>query len=87
MPNRYIKNVEYELVQTLTDDLRSSNILQTIVEEGQTPVSKYRLNLGSWNPKTMVDWQNAEQIEMFCLTCPENFWSLYFEDPVEEESE
>lgn len=85
MPNRSIKNVEYELVQTLTDDLTSSNVLRTIVEEGETPVNKYRLNLVNWNPQTMVNWDNAEQIETFCLTCPEYFWSEYFEDPVEEE--
>ena len=85
MPNRYIKNVEYELVQTLTDDLASSNVLRTIVEEGETPVNKYRLNLLNWNPQTMVNWDNAEQIEGFCLMCPEYFWSEYFEDPKEEE--
>tara|TARA_Y100001980_G_C14379834_1_gene182198 strand:+ start:412 stop:678 length:267 start_codon:yes stop_codon:yes gene_type:complete len=85
MPNRLRGLQEYELVQTLKDDLTSSNVLRTIVEEGETPVNTWRLNLGPTNPLTMIDFQNSEEVENFCLQCPDNFWSPYFEDPEPEE--
>jgi len=85
MPDRFRGSEKYELVQTLKDDLTSSNVLRTIVEEGQTPVNTWRLNLGPRNPQTMEDFKNAEEVENFCLLCPDNFWSPYFEDPAPEE--
>ena len=45
MPNITIKDITYELVTTLDDNMASVNVLQTIVEEGETPEKKYRLNL------------------------------------------
>jgi len=79
--------VNYELIQTIGDDLTSSNVLKTIVAEGETPVNSYRLNLGPYHPQTMIQFQNATEIEAFCLKCPDNFWSVYFEDPEEEGGE
>ena len=87
MPDRFRGSEKYELVQTLKDDLTSSNVLRTIVEEGQTPVNTWRLNLGPRNPQTMEEFKNAEEVENFCLLCPDNFWSPYFEDPAPEEGE
>ena len=77
--------VNYELIQTIGDDLTSSNVLKTIVPEGETPVNSYRLNLGAYNPQTMIKFQIATEIEAFCLKCPDNFWSVYFEDPEPDE--
>ena len=37
MPNITIKDITYELVTTLDDNMASVNVLQTIVEEGETP--------------------------------------------------
>ena len=85
MPERFRGNLKYELVQSFEDDLTSSNVLKTIVEEGETPVNTWRLNLGPHNPQTMVNFQNAEEVEDFCLRCPDNFWSPYFEAPAPEE--
>ena len=87
MPNLTINGIEYEMVNTVADDMSSTNILRTIVEEGETPINTYRLNLPSFNPMSQSPFINATQIEAFCLNSANDFWSLYFEDPVEEESE
>ena len=87
MPNLTLNGIEYEMVNTVADDMSSTNVLRTIVEEGKTAVNKYRLNLPPYNPMNQFPFINAEKIEDFCVHISENFWSPYFEDPVEEESE
>ena len=87
MPNLTINGIEYEMVNTVADDMSSTNILRTIVEEGETPINTYRLNLPPFNPMSQSPFINANQIEAFCLNSTNDFWSLYFEDPIEEESE
>lgn len=85
MPNISINGIEYELVNTVADDMSSTNVLRTIVEEGKTPVNTYRLNLPPYNPMTMDAFLNADQIKNFCINISKNFWSPYWEDPEEEE--
>ena len=87
MPNITKNNIEYELVNTVADDMSSTNVLRTIVEEGETPVNSFRLNLPPYNPLTQSPFADAQQIEDFCISIAENYWSPYFEDPEPEEGE
>jgi len=87
MPNLTLNGIEYEMVNTVADDMSSTNVLRTIVEEGETSVNTYRLNLPTYNPMSQNPFTEAQQIEDFCVHISENFWAPYFEDPVEEESE
>lgn len=84
MPNITINEVEYEMVNTVADDMSSTNVLKTIVEEGKTSVNTYRLNLPPYNPETLAPFSNTDQIIQFCNR-PLNIWSVYFDDPVEED--
>lgn len=85
MPNINKDGIEYELVSTVADNLSSSNVLRTIVDEGETSVNTFRLNLPPWNPKTGQAFTDAEQIEQFCKSVSHNFWSPHWEDPAPEE--
>ena len=85
MSNIIKNNIEYELVSTVADNMSSTNVLRTIVEEGETPVNTYRLNLPPYNPMTQESFTSADQIEDFCISIAKNYWSPYWEDPVEEE--
>ena len=87
MPNILINGIEYELVNTIADDMSSTNVLRTIVEEGKTPVNTYRLNLPPYNPMTQSPFSTSQQIEGFCMSIAKNFWASYWEDPKEEEEE
>tara|TARA_B100001939_G_scaffold240233_1_gene207782 strand:- start:3677 stop:3940 length:264 start_codon:yes stop_codon:yes gene_type:complete len=87
MPNITKDGIEYELVSTVADNLSSSNVLRTIVGEGETSVNTFRLNLPSWNPMTGQAFSDAEQIEQFCKKVSHNFWSPYWEDPAPEGGE
>ena len=84
MPNITINEVEYEMVNTVADDMSSTNVLKTIVEEGKTSINAFRLNLPSYDPETLLPFLNKEQIIKFCNRSP-NSWSVYFDDPVEED--
>ena len=85
MLNIFVNGVPYNLSQTINDDLSSTNVLQTVVEEGETPENKYRLNLPPYNPETLKTFANADEIKEFCDDVEERFWSPYFEDPAPDE--
>ena len=87
MPNISLNGIDYELVSTVASDMSSTNVLRTIVEEGETPVNSFRLNLPPYNPLTQSPFADAQQIEDFCISIAENYWSPYFEDPEPEEGE
>ena len=87
MPNISLYGIDYELVSTVASDMSSTNVLRTIVDEGETSVNTYRLNLASYNPQTMKLFTSADDITNCCLAMPANFWSPYFEDPEPEEGE
>jgi len=63
--------------------MASSNILKTIVEEGETSTNAFRLNLPPFNPETLRPFLNENQIIEFCNRAKQTLWSVYFEDPVE----
>lgn len=84
MPNLTINGIEYEMVNTVADDMSSTNVLKTIVEEGENSVNSYRLNLPHYNPMSRKPFTEAQQIEEFCMSISRNFWSPYFEDPEPE---
>ena len=54
MSNITINEIEYEMINTVANDMSSTNILKTIVEEGETSVNTYRLNLPPYNPETLA---------------------------------
>lgn len=87
MPNISLNGIDYELVSTVASDMSSTNVLRTIVDEGETSVNTYRLNLAPYNPQTMKLFTSADDITNCCLAMPANFWSPYFEDPEPEEGE
>tara|TARA_E500000331_G_C17074319_1_gene634046 strand:+ start:526 stop:789 length:264 start_codon:yes stop_codon:yes gene_type:complete len=84
MSNITINEIEYEMINTVANDMSSTNILKTIVEEGETSVNTYRLNLPPYNPETLAPFLNTDQIIEFCNRSL-NIWSVYFDDPVEED--
>ena len=59
--------------------------LQTIVEEGETPEKKFRLNLGSLNPLTMVPFGEKGDVLLFAINATENLFAPWFDDPAPEE--
>ena len=63
MLNIFVNGVAYNLSQTVNEDLSSTNVLQTVVEEGETPENKYRLNLPPHNPKTLKPFANVDAIK------------------------
>tara|TARA_A100001391_G_C4896826_1_gene232516 strand:- start:93 stop:356 length:264 start_codon:yes stop_codon:yes gene_type:complete len=87
MPNISLNGIDYELVSTVASDMSSTNVLRTIVAEGETSVNTYRLNLASYHPQTMKPFASADNITDCCVELPANFWSPYFADPEPEESE
>ena len=86
MSNITINEIEYEMINTVANDMSSTNILKTIVEEGETSTNAFRLNLPAFNPETLLPFLNENQIIEFCNRAKPNLWSVYFDDP-EEESE
>ncbi len=84
MPNIFKNGIEYQLESAIAEDMSSTNVLKTIVEEGENSVNSYRLNLPPYNPMSLKPFTEAQQIEDFCMSISKNFWSPYFEDPVEE---
>ncbi len=75
------------VVVEIKDSGDSTNALQTIVEEGETPVKKYRVNLAANNPLTMTRFTDAESRLNYLENMPDRLWDVWYEDPVEEESE
>ena len=95
-----IKDIPYDVVLTVADDLSSTTALQTQPDyvdsegaeienpyEGFTAVKKYRFNLPPYNPETTQPFANEDEIMDFVLSSRENYFSDWFDDPVEEESE
>ena len=81
MPNIFKNGIEYQLESAIAEDMSSTNVLKTIVEEGENSVNSYRLNLPPYNPMSLKPFTEAQQIEDFCMSISKNFWSPYFEDP------
>lgn len=88
MHKKLLNDVVYEMaVVEIKDSGDSTNALQTIVEEGETPVKKYRVNLAANNPLTMTRFTDAESRLNYLENMPDRLWDEWYEDPVEEESE
>jgi hypothetical protein len=84
--NKIINEIEYAVEITTAENFSSSTVLLTIPVDGSDAVKKYRLNLSHQNPENQRLFLNLEDIELFIETARENYFSLYFDDPVEEES-
>ncbi len=89
MPSKFLNDVWYDMaVVEIKDSGDSTNALQTIVEEGETPVKKYRVNLAANNPLTMARFTDAESRLSYLENMPDRLWDEWYEDPdPEEESE
>jgi hypothetical protein len=89
MHKKLLNDVMYEMaVVEIKDSGDSTNALQTIVEESETPVKKYRVNLAANNPLTMARFTDAESRLGYLENMPDRLWDDWYEDPEpEEESE
>lgn len=85
MRKKYLRGVEYDMVVIeIKDSGDSTNALQTIVEEGETPVKKYRVNLAANNPLTMARFTDAESRLSYLENMPDRLWDAWYEDPEPE---
>lgn len=85
MRKKYLRGVEYDMVVIeIKDSGDSTNALQTIVEEGETPVKKYRVNLAANNPLTMARFTDAESRLSYLGNMPDRLWDAWYEDPEPE---
>ena len=57
MLKKIIKGTEYEIVTEFEDNGQGNAIARTIVEEGETPVNKYRIRVSSVNPLTQIPFK------------------------------
>ena len=88
MPNRRLKDAEYEIVVSFIDNGEGNCIANSIVEEGETPVNTYRLTVGKNHPVTQIPFnKNEDALMAYALENPEHLWQDYWEDPEPEESE
>jgi len=84
MRKKYFRGVEYEMVVVeIKDSGDSTNALQTIVEEGETPLKSWRVNLAANNPLTMARFTDAESRLSYLENMPDRLWDAWYEDPVE----
>ena len=85
MRKKYFRGVEYELVVVeIKDSGDSTNALQTIVEEGETPIKSWRVNLAANNPLTMAIFTDAESRLNYLEGMPDRLWDEWYEDPEPE---
>ena len=87
MPRRQLIGIEYELISTFHENGASTHALETIVEEGETAVKKYRCDLDVYCPETQKPFQSQEETINYLLSCPRSLWGDWFELPDPEESE
>ena len=85
MPSRLYNEVEYNIISTFHEDGSSTHALETIVEEGETPVKAFRTDLGTYCPETLVDFESQDATVEWLKTCPYSVWSPWFESPAPEE--
>ena len=84
MLKKIIKGTEYEIVTEFEDNGQGNAIARTIVEEGETPVNKYRIRVSSVNPLTQIPFNgNIEALTQFVLNVNQNNWNTYWEDEEE----
>ena len=82
MHKKLLNDAMYEMaVVEIKDSGDSTNALQTIVEEGETPVKKYRVNLAANNPLTMTRFTDAESRLSYLENMPDRLWDEWYEDP------
>ena len=85
MHKKLLNDAMYEMaVVEIKDSGDSTNALQTIVEEGETPVKKYRVNLAANNPLTMTRFTDAESRLSYLENMPDRLWDEWYEDPEPE---
>ena len=51
---------------------------------GFTAIKKYRLNLPHFNPSTQKSFSSKDEVITYAMSLPENYFSPWFDDPVEE---
>lgn len=84
MLKKIIKGTEYEIVIEFEDNGQGNAIARTIVEEGETPVNKYRIRVSSANPLTQIPFNgNINLLNDFVMSVKENTWDAYWEDEEE----
>ena len=84
MLKKIIKGTEYEIVIEFEDNGQGNAIARTIVEEGETPVNKYRLRVSAVNPLTQIPFDgNIKALTQFVLNINQNNWNTYWEDEEE----
>ena len=84
MLKKIIKGTEYEIVIEFEDNGQGNAIARTIVEEGKTPVNKYRIRVSSANPLTQIPFNgNINLLNDFVMSVKENTWDAYWEDEEE----
>lgn len=59
--------------------------LQTQVEEGETPVKTYRLNIAKYNPENQIPFSSKDDVSAYLATKRDNIFGPWFDDPVEED--
>jgi len=88
MPRKFIDEIEYELTSTFHENGSSTHALETIVEEGETAVKKYRCDLDVYNPETQRTFVSQDVTIDYLLSGPRSLWGDWFElSEPEEESE
>ena len=80
------RGTSYEMkVHEIKDSGDSTILLQTIVEENETPEKKYRINLSAKHPTKQNFFEDAEARLDYCATTPPRYWFEWYEDPTPEE--
>ena len=71
-------------LQTQPDyiDAEGNNIEEPY--DGFSAVKKYRLNLPSFNPSNQKVFASNDEVMVYVLSLPDNCFSPWFDDPVEE---
>lgn len=88
MRKRELYGVEYEIVVDWYDNGDASCVAKTIVEEGETSVNTYRMNVGKKDPISQQPFnKNDEMLYGYALGNKEFLWNDYWEDPAPEEGE
>jgi len=87
MPNRVYNAVEYNITSTFHEDGSSTHALETIVEEGETPVKTFRTDLGTYCPETLAEFKSQDETIEWLMNCPNSVWSPWYELPEPEEGD
>lgn len=84
MPRKSLDGIEYELTSVFHENGSSTHALETIVEEGETAVKKYRCDLDVYNPETQRNFVSQDATIDYLSSAPRSLWGSWFELPEPE---